>query len=742
MTTLNADVDTACAPEATSRARRDDAVAAAGVRAALAAGSQAGAVLADAITARTVSVDPTVDEDAFFSTQAGEPTLVTRYDLEQTIPAATKSHLTEVDRYWVNKPYAFVFVGHSTRENEPKYYVVQPHLTELEQSLLAFLRAELRRSIPYDETTMDDDTMPPESIIVDETMRLLERYGLTSSGSSSRAAVQTVLDRVPFLSSNAGVFDSIGEMLGVGSRDVAMDRDTTNQDAVTDRDTTDRDTTNRDATTDRDNTETDVTLPTTTRAAHRAAEPVDPTLSPQRVDALLYYLRREFTGTGRIDPITHDVRVEDISCDGYDSPVFVYHVNHGQVITNVQHGRDELDRFVISLAQRAEKGISKRRPQVDATLPDGSRAQLTLGDAVADRGTNYTIRQVNDVPFTPLDLIHWGTFSLDQMAFLWLCIEHNKNVLFAGGTASGKTTCLNAVSIFIPSNAKIVSIEDTREVELPQRNWIASVTRQGLATDETDAVDEFDLLEAALRQRPDYILVGEVRGEEGRTAFQVMSTGHTTCTTFHADSVDEVIKRFTTDPIRVSKTMFTALDLVCIQTSTRVGGERVRRNASITEINHYDAEHDEINVTDVFRWHAETDAFQQADDPSVLETIAAERGWDRSRLQDELDRRRKVLAYLIEHDHNSYAEVTAAVQAFMSDPAAVMSLIDADALSASLADLQTMESIHVDVDATTEAMTPRPTPTQAVRAEARAVLSDTGGEPSRQARANGRGDVV
>jgi len=172
---------------------------------------------------------------------------------------------------------------------------------------------------------------------------------------------------------------------------------------------------------------------------------------------------------------------------------------------------------------------------------------FTLGREVSDHGTNYTIRQFKDVPFTPIDLINWNTFNLDEMAFLWLCIENHKSLIFAGGTASGKTTSLNAISLFIPSNAKIVSIEDTREVELPQRNWVASVTRPSFGQDDTGDVDEFDLLEAALRQRPDYIVMGEIRGEEGRTLFQVMSTGHTTYTTFHADSVGEVIKRFTTE---------------------------------------------------------------------------------------------------------------------------------------------------------------------------------------------------
>jgi flagellar protein FlaI len=361
---------------------------------------------------------------------------------------------------------------------------------------------------------------------------------------------------------------------------------------------------------------------------------------------------------------------------------------------------------------------------VDATLPDGSRAQLTLGREVSDHGTNYTIRQFNDVPFTPIDLINWKTFSLDEMAFLWLSIENHKSLIFAGGTASGKTTSLNAVSLFIPSNAKIVSIEDTREVELPQRNWIASVTRPSFSDDDKGDIDEFDLLEAALRQRPDYIVMGEIRGEEGRTAFQVMSTGHTTYTTFHADSVGEVLKRFTTDPINVSKTMFTALDLVSVQTSTRVQGKKVRRNKSLTEINHYDAENDEINVQDVFQWQAETDEFLQMGDSNTLEDIMFDRGWSRETLDEELRKRRVVLAYLIDRDLNSYAQVAATFQAFINDPETVLALMANEELERSLEDLREMESVLINVDRDKEELVPRPDPDEAGREEVERILAE------------------
>ncbi|MDB2273129.1 ATPase, T2SS/T4P/T4SS family [Halorubrum ezzemoulense] len=654
----------------------------------LGAGGEAAADLADLVDERTVDVNPDLDEDAFFSTDEGHTTLTNRYDLEKAVPMQKKTHFREEERYWVNKPYAFVIVFRSRKENEAKYYVVQPYRTEIEADLTEFLTGKLRTSIKYaDESIAGGDESFREEVIVEEARTLLDRYGLYEDEGDERGIADTLVDRFG-IDPTEGIAGRIAESLGY---------------------------------------EPPVESPANPPEISARPEPAvlaedARTLSAHQVEKLLYYLKRDFVGYERIDPIKYDINVEDISCDGYNSPVFVYHSEYEQIISNVNHGTDELDDFVVKLAQRSGKGISKRRPQVDATLPDGSRAQLTLGSEVSDHGTNYTIRQFNDVPFTPIDLINWKTFSLDEMAFLWLSIENHKSLIFAGGTASGKTTSLNAVSLFIPSNAKIVSIEDTREVELPQRNWIASVTRPSFSDDDKGDIDEFDLLEAALRQRPDYIVMGEIRGEEGRTAFQVMSTGHTTYTTFHADSVGEVLKRFTTDPINVSKTMFTALDLVSIQTSTRVQGKKVRRNKSITEINHYDAENDEINVQDVFQWQAETDEFLQMGDSNTLEDIMFDRGWSRAMLDEELRKRRVVLAYLIDRGLNSYAQVAATFQAFINDPETVLALMANDELERSLEDLREMESVLINVDREKEKLVPRPTPDAAGEKEAAEIL--------------------
>ncbi len=620
--------------------------------------------LDELIDERTVNVNQELDEDDFFSTADGHTTVTNRYDLEKAVTFEKKQYFREEERYWVNKPYSFVIIFHSQKENEKKYYVVEPYLTSIESELKEFLSGKLRTAIKYADDTVklrrDEDGR--REVIEKETRRLLKRYDL--------------FDKQGKATESTGLLNSMRELLNEGY-DEGVDKAKALQGL-------------------------------SVRPEPAVLAEDSDTLSEYQIEKILYLLKRNFIGYERIDGIKNDINVEDISCDGYNSPVFVYHSGYEQIISNIHHGETELDDFVVKLAQRSGKGISKRMPQVDATLPDGSRAQLTLGREVSDHGTNYTIRQFKDVPFTPIDLINWNTFSLDEMAFLWLAIENHKSLIFAGGTASGKTTSLNAVSLFIPSNTKIVSIEDTREVELPQRNWIASVTRPSFSDDAAGDVDEFDLLEAALRQRPDYIVMGEIRGEEGRTLFQVMSTGHTTYTTFHADSVDEVLKRFTTDPINVSKTMFTALDLVSIQTQTRVQGTKVRRNKSLTEINHYEAEHDEINVQDVYQWQAETDEYLKMGDSNTLEAIKFDRGWSHEKLNEELFKRRVILAYLIKNGLNTYAEVAATVQAFINDPETILTLVANEQLEDSLTDLRQMESVLINVEEKKEEQVPRP----------------------------------
>lgn len=360
-----------------------------------------------------------------------------------------------------------------------------------------------------------------------------------------------------------------------------------------------------------------------------------------------YYITRDFLGFYKIDGIMKDPYVEDISCDGWDVPIFVYHWNYGNIETNVKMGKGELDSFVIRLAQRSGKHISVSNPMIDATLPDGSRVQLTLGKEVTARGSTFTIRKFREILITPVDLIRWGTFSAEEMAYFWLSAENGKSILFVGGTASGKTTSLNAVALFIPLNAKIVTIEDTRELKLIHPNWIPSVTRDTFTEDERGKIEMYDLLRAALRQRPEYILVGEVRGREALTLFQAMSTGHTTMSTFHADSVDAAIHRLEYPPLSVPRSMISALDIVSVQAQTFIGGRRVRRNIKIAEIVGIDPVTKNIKTMDVFAWDPATDKhrFLLHDlwSSKVMREIMEFKAWSKEELEDEFELRRKIL---------------------------------------------------------------------------------------------------
>jgi flagellar protein FlaI len=380
---------------------------------------------------------------------------------------------------------------------------------------------------------------------------------------------------------------------------------------------------------------------------------------------LLYYLLRDFRGYGKVDPLMHDPHIEDVSCDGYGLPIFVYHDDYTDIETNVSFDRGELDNYVIRLAQRSGRHVSVGDPVVGTTLPNGSRAELALGEEVTPRGSAFTIRKYAEDPFTPIDLIDYGTFSIEQMAYLWLCIENNKSLIFAGGTASGKTTSMNAVSMFIPPRAKVLTIEDTRELSLYHDNWLSSITRERLH--EGTDIDMYDLLRSALRHRPEFIIVGEVRGDEAVTLFQAMNTGHTTFSTMHADSIETVINRLENEPINVPRAMVQSLDLLLVQTLTRFEGERVRRSKAIGEVGEIDQRTGELDYSTAFRWDASTDGFRRSDS-QLLKEIQDERGWSRSRLLRDIRRREEFLRHLREQGVTDYRTFTALVNEYYARP--------------------------------------------------------------------------
>jgi flagellar protein FlaI len=362
----------------------------------------------------------------------------------------------------------------------------------------------------------------------------------------------------------------------------------------------------------------------------------------------------------------NDPQLEDISCDGTGIPLFLYHRKYRNIKTNITFESDILNSLAITLAQRSGKHISTGSPMLDATLPEGSRLQLTLGTEVTTRGTSFTIRKFREDPYSPIELLDYGTFNVDSLVYFWLAIENNKSLLFIGGTASGKTTSLNAVSMFIPPVAKVVSIEDTREITLYHENWIASVTRPALMEGGT-AINMFDLLRAAMRQRPEYIIVGEVRGQEAQTLFQAMNTGHTTFSTMHAGSVDAAIHRLESEPLNVPRNMVQALNIISVQALIYRGTERVRRVQEIVEIAGLDPATGNLRVNNVFLYDPIYDRYTYTGRSQIYAEITERRGWSRDQLDSEVKVRKQILEAMQKQGIFDYISVASLFHLFHID---------------------------------------------------------------------------
>ena len=509
------------------------------------------------------------DRDSEFATTPEQSFLETEF-----FDFGYREGVREVERYWVNEPYAYVAVLYDRESDDHRYHAVEPTLSEYERYVREDIMADLRDVLMHVDPGEDTHER-----LTGELKTLLGRYAREAPAGS--------------------------------------------------------------------------------------------------LYKIRYYIERDLLGYDRIDPMVKDRRLEDISCDGVDVPVYVYHRDYRDMETSVAFGEERLNSLVVRLAQRSDKHISIAEPMVDASLPNGSRVQLTLGREVSTRGSNVTIRQFSDVPLTPIDLIQWGTFSVETMTYLWLAIENNLSLLFAGGTASGKTTSMNAVSMFIPRKNKIISIEDTREITLPHDNWIQSVTREGRTADSGN-VSMYDLLQAALRQRPEYLLVGEIRTEQqvALAFFQAMATGHAAYTTMHADSPETVLSRLENEPLNVPSQMIRELDIVAIQRQIFVGNKRVRRNTELVEIDR--AAGGGVDTNQVYEWSPDTDAVGATNRSRKLREIMYMNGWEPERLEAELRQRERLLQYLVDRDVSDYESFRRLVWQYDSDPEAVMAALDDD----------------------------------------------------------------
>jgi type IV secretory pathway ATPase VirB11/archaellum biosynthesis ATPase len=395
---------------------------------------------------------------------------------------------------------------------------------------------------------------------------------------------------------------------------------------------------------------------------------------------IIYFLQKEFLGLDRIDAMMKDPQIEDISCDGAGVSFFVYHRRFGSLKSNITfHDEEKLSNFVIKLAQKCGKHISIAEPMLDATMPDGSRLQATLGTEVTTKGSTFTIRKFKEDPFSPPDLIEFNTMSSEMVAYLWLAVENGINALVAGGTAAGKTSTLNAFSLFIPQESKIISIEETREINLPHPNWIPGVSRSGFGEvvggKVVGEIDLYDLMKAALRQRPEYILVGEIRGREAYVLFQAMATGHTTYSTIHADSASSLIHRLEGKPINIPRIMIQSLDIVCIQVISRIKNKRARRCKQIIEIIDIDPTTKEILTNEVFKWDPVEDKFIYNGKSYILERIRADKDLSREKMVKEVKQRTELLEWMNTNNVRDFRKVSTLIARYTENPDQVIKKI-------------------------------------------------------------------
>jgi len=392
-------------------------------------------------------------------------------------------------------------------------------------------------------------------------------------------------------------------------------------------------------------------------------------VTEQTYENILYRLNRDIVGLGPLEPVMRDPANEDIHVIG-PHECHVDHSVYGMLSTTVDFGSpEEFDQWIKNMGERIGDPVSDSDPIVDSTLPDGSRLNLIYSDDVSVKGPSLTIRQGDEVPLSIFQITKWGTLSPQLSAYLWLCLENEQTVFVVGETASGKTTTLNSIMAFIPRDAKIYTAEDTAEVLPPHDTWQKLLTRE--SDEEGASVDMFDLVAAALRSRPDYIIVGEVRGEEGRMAFQAAQTGHPVMLTFHASDIVSMIQRFTGDPINIPETFMDNADVALFQNRVKQGDDVLRRVTSVQEIEGYSKEMDGVVTRQAFYWDPVEDeiVFQGMNNSFVLEEqIATLLGYEDTRdIYGDLDFRARIIERAIQEGILGYHEVNEMIEDYQRD---------------------------------------------------------------------------
>jgi flagellar protein FlaI len=395
-------------------------------------------------------------------------------------------------------------------------------------------------------------------------------------------------------------------------------------------------------------------------------------ISYETYKKIYYYLCRDFIGFNEIEPVLRDYFIEDIECNGVNSHIYIVHRNYRNIKTNIIFKEEnKLESFVEKLAQRCGRYISYSQPILDGSLPDGSRVNATYTKDITSKGPTFTIRKFTKTPWTPTQLLSLATLSPEMLAYLWILVQYKMNLLITGGTGSGKTTLLNAIAFFIPPEARVVSIEDTRELNLPRENWLPSVVRTTSGVKEENDIDLFTLLRSSFRQNPDYVIVGEVRGKEAFVLFQGMASGHSSISTIHAESVDTVIKRLETPPINLSPTLLNVLDCICIMTHSIANKQKIRKLKEIVEIINVTPEGIALTNTP-FVWNPSDNQFYSKKNSKIFEKIAIRYGMKTEELDLEFRRRVQLMYKLHQNKIFKFKEIQDVINRYYKKPEEVL----------------------------------------------------------------------
>jgi flagellar protein FlaI len=385
---------------------------------------------------------------------------------------------------------------------------------------------------------------------------------------------------------------------------------------------------------------------------------------------ILYHAERDLVGFGRIDSLMRDPNIEDISCDGVNKPVYIWHRNYESLETNLEFENDEeLDNVVVKLVHMSGKHVSSAFPIVDASLPGKHRLAVCYRREVTPFGTAFSIRKFREDPYSIIDLINLGTFSEEMAAYLWLCLENRASLMVLGGTAAGKTTALNALTCLIKPGSKIITIEETAELNLPHENWVSLIARQsyGLGGSTVGEVTLFDLVRTSMRHRPDVLIVGEVRGQEAYVLFQALATGHGGMCTMHAENLDSAVKRLTSKPMDIAPAYIPLMNIVLsiqrVHLLKGVEKKAYRRVMNVNEIADYE------DYRCVLKWHPTKDEYLQAFDKSMMLSAISERvGASKKELLAEIGRRKDILHWMRERNVRSYKDVAAIIAEYYARP--------------------------------------------------------------------------